>query len=92
MPSLPEFTDRFAYERIIEVFIEMESEHSAKSDCNIGIAAEIKINIKRIKNYNIPCAEDGKIIYSAVISVIVAERFSISFSITLYLTIGPATS
>ena len=60
MPSLPEFTDRLADKRIIEVLVKAEAENSAESDRHIGISAEIKVDIKRIGNDGIPCAKHGK--------------------------------
>ena len=38
MPALPEFGDIPAYERVVEVLIEMESEDTSQTYCDIGIA------------------------------------------------------
>ena len=38
MPALPEFRDIPAYERVVEVLIEMESEDTSQTYCDIGIA------------------------------------------------------
>ena len=61
MPSLPEFADRLADERILEVFVKVEAEDTTQTDRHIGIAAEIEINIEGIADHNKPCAEERQI-------------------------------
>ena len=56
MPSLPEFRDILAEERMLEVLVEVEAEHSAHADCHIRIAGEIEVNLHCVNNDGIPCA------------------------------------
>ena len=46
MPSSPEFPDAGRTVRIVEILLEMKSEHPSKSDRHIAVAAEIKINLE----------------------------------------------
>ncbi|MOA31005.1 hypothetical protein D3C78_1521370 [compost metagenome] len=47
MPAAPKVSNALSRIWPIEVFVEPEAEHHAKSDCHIGITAEIKINLER---------------------------------------------
>ncbi len=38
----------------------MKAEHAAEADRNIGIAAEIKVDVQGIGNHGIPCTEHGE--------------------------------
>ena len=60
MPALPEFRNRLAGKGMTEVFVKMKAEHAAEADRNIGIAAEIKVDVQGIGNHGIPCTEHGE--------------------------------
>ena len=60
VPALPELRNGGAGERMAEVFVKVEAKHAAEADGNIGITAEVKVNIQRIHDDGVPCAEHGK--------------------------------
>lgn len=43
-----------------KVFVKVEAKHATEADGNIGITAEVKVNIQRIHDDGVPCAEHGK--------------------------------
>ena len=45
VPSSPEFTDTVATVRIVEVLLELETEHLAETDRHIRITREIKVDL-----------------------------------------------
>ena len=48
VPAPPEISDGAGNVRVIEVLKEIKAEHLAKTDCHIGIAAEVKIDLEGI--------------------------------------------
>ena len=45
MPSSPEFRDGLAAVWMVEVLVESESQASSKTDCHVGIAREVEIDL-----------------------------------------------
>ena len=61
MPSSPKFSNRFGDVRVIEVFQEVETKHSAKTDGHIGISREIEVNVKRVRDHDQPSTENRRL-------------------------------
>ena len=61
MPPTPEFRNAFGDIRIIKILWKTEPEHSPKPDSHIRIAAEIKINLKSIRQTAQPRCQNGNI-------------------------------
>ena len=54
MPTLPEFCNVLAQERMPEVFFQLKAHHTGNSDCHIGITGEVEVNLHGIDNDTIP--------------------------------------
>ena len=46
VPALPELRNGGAGKRMTEVFVKVEAKHATEADGNIGITAEVKVNIQ----------------------------------------------
>src|SRR5262249_11976993 len=57
VPVAPEISDRLREIRRIKIFRENESEHQAEPDRHVGVAAEIEINLERIRERSEPRVE-----------------------------------
>ena len=55
MPAPPEFCQRGGAVRILEVRIKIKAEELYHADRHVGIAAEVKIKLKRIAQRAEPC-------------------------------------
>ena len=59
MPSPPEFRGGAGNIGVVEVFEEVEAENSAKSDCHIGVARKIVVNLNGEHHYAEPHSGGG---------------------------------
>ena len=59
VPAAPEPGDRDSGIWVIEVFEVMEAHHAAHTDRHVGITAEIKENLHRIRRNRNPCADSA---------------------------------
>src|SRR5262245_4555847 len=57
VPAAPEISDRLREIGRIKIFCENESEHQAEPDRHVGVAAEIEINLERIRERSEPRVE-----------------------------------
>ena len=48
VPAAPKFGDALGAVRRIKISWEFETEHSAKTDCHVGIAAEVEVDLKSV--------------------------------------------
>ena len=60
MPSLPEFRNILADERIAEVFVKVEAEYASKTYRYIGISGEVEVNLHSVGYYRVPRSDNGQ--------------------------------
>ena len=60
-PLLPEFRDGLRAVRRIEILREHESEHQAEADRHVRIAAEVEVDLERIRDRAVPGVETAQI-------------------------------
>ena len=61
MPPPPEFRDRLRTVRRIEVLCEHESEHQTEADRHVRVAAEVEVDLERIRDRAVPGVETAQV-------------------------------
>ena len=61
MPSSPEFRNGERGVGIIEVFLEIESQHTSETDCHIGVSREIVIDLQGVGDKTDPSGKRAKL-------------------------------
>ena len=62
VPASPEIGDGTGNIRVTEIFFKMKSEHFSETDCHIGIAGKVKINLEGICDGSEPCKCHGELV------------------------------